>query len=109
MNNSLEIISSETEPLDNFINDYYNNKGHLKVIIISDCNECQLLESSGCTQGLIESVGLEYTIVEMLGIDLDCYAIGATLSIKGITVNHFKDYKGDIDSDYYFESITTRI
>lgn len=95
---------------------HWNGEGFIKFYVQQnipkdDIFEFEVEDYDGCAGGADETVGFDYLIKEMLGLDIAELKEGHTYTIEKLTVvwTRGDGWMTDDDVDYYFESIKDEI
>ena len=88
---------------------YWNGPGYIKLYVIQndeDVFEFDVLDYDGCAGGADETVGFDYLITDMLGLQKDLKE-GITYTIQNLTVRWYRGdgWTTDDDVDYDFDEI----
>lgn len=112
-NVTLEDIEKNADDLENE-KDYWSGKGHIQFFVSQSdhddgCLEIEVIDLSGCVNGMIEISGNEESITEQLNIDPKDLYTGKTYLIESISVQWTRGdgWETEDDVEYWYDTMIT--
>lgn len=116
VDDEINIFEDLFEPSPEDERHHWNGEGFIKFYVQqnipkNDIFEFEVEDYDGCAGGAHETVGFDYLIKEMLGLDIAELKEGHTYTIEKLSVEWTRGdgWTTDDDVDYYFESLKDEI